>query len=213
MAKEKSEKPKNLEELKKQMNEKYGKGTVVGGIDKTKEYDSVSTGSISFDDITNCNGIPTGKLIEIYGPESSGKSTLMLHTIAEWQQKGKKCMLSDYEYSFDSDYAKTIGVNIDDLIISQPNNMEDGYNLIYDYIVSGLINLVVIDSHTAMVSKMRLQGEIGDAKMAPEARVNSDALRKIKPVLEPNNVTLIGVSQLRANIGCFLLDTEVILEN
>ncbi len=190
-----------FQEIKERMNTLYGRGTVVGGTDKIKDYEVVSTGSISFDEATNCGGIPIGKLIELFGFESSGKSTLSLHIIAEFQKRGKKCMLCDFEHSWDSEYAKTIGVDIDDLIISQPSTMEDGYNLIYEYIASGLVQLIVLDSHTSMIAKQRLTGEIGDAKIAPEARVNSDALRKIHPALDKFKCTLLGLSQLRSNIG------------
>lgn len=192
---------KSLEAIKEKMNKLYGKGTVVGGSDKVEDLDSVSTGSIMFDKITNCNGIPIGKLVELYGAESSGKSTLSLHIIGEFQKRGLKTLLCDFEYSFDAQYASQCGVNIDDLIIAQPDTMESGYNLIYEYIKSGLVSLVVIDSHTSMVSKVRIDGEIGDAKIASEARINSEALRKIKPLLEPNKCTLLGISQLRTNIG------------
>jgi recombination protein RecA len=201
-AKKESEDGKDpLQKLKDEMNAKYGKGTVLGGKDKIRDYEVVSTGSIAFDRATNCGGIPIGKLVEIFGLESSGKSTLTLHIIAEYQKAGKICLLADFEHSFDSFYAETIGVNVDDLIISQPPTMEDGYNLIYDYVASGLVDLVVLDSHTSMIAKQRLTGEIGDAKIAPEARLNSDALKVIHPALDKFKCTLIGVSQLRDNIG------------
>lgn len=204
MAKAKTEEtPKNLEELQKSLNAKYGKGTIVGGTEGKKDFKTVSTGSILFDRATNCGGYPIGKLIEILGPESAGKSTITLHAIAEFQKAGHTALLCDFEHSFDSEYAATIGVDIDTLLYTQPSTMEDGYNLIYDTIKSGLVQLIVLDSHTAMVSQMRLtnDSQIGDAKIAPEARVNSDALRKIKPELDLFNCTVIGVSQLRANIG------------
>ena len=189
-----------LQKIKEKLEKDYGKGIVISAGSK-KLISTVQTGSVSFDKITGCGGIPLGKLVEIFGPESSGKSTLCLHIIAEFQKKGKKCLLADFEYSFDKEYAQKIGVNIEELIITQPDTMEDGYNIIYEYVRSGEIGLVVVDSHTAMVPKMRLDGEIGDAKMAPEARVNSEALKKIKPELEKNGCTLLGVSQLRSNIG------------
>lgn len=189
-----------LDKLREKLEKDFGKG-IVASANTKKSFSVVSTGSKKFDKITDCGGIPVGKLIEMFGPESSGKSTFSLHIIAEFQKMGKKCLLADYEYSFDADYAKKIGVNVDDLLITQPDSMEDGYNIIYQYIKSGEIGLIVIDSHTAMVPKMRLDGEIGDAKMAPEARVNSDGLKKIKAELERSNCTVLGISQLRANIG------------
>lgn len=199
MAKKVEEKDK-LSELRALMETKYGKGIIVSGNTK-RQFDTVSTGSLKFDKITDCGGFPVGKLIEIYGPESSGKSTISLHAIAEFQKAGKKCILCDYEYSFDKKYAIKIGVDVDALLISQPDTMEDGYNIIYEYIKSREIGLVILDSHTAMVPKQRLDGEIGDAKMAPEARINSEGLKKIKAELERSGCTVIGVSQLRAQIG------------
>jgi len=204
MAKNKEQvQAKTLEELQKNLNEKYGKGTMVGASEGKKDFKTVSTGSIQFDRATNCGGYPIGKLIEILGPESAGKSTITLHAIAEYQKAGYSCLLCDFEHSYDSEYAETIGVDNNKLLYTQPNTMEDGYNLIYDTIVSGLVQLIVLDSHTAMVTKLRLtnDSQIGDSKISPEARVNSDALRKIKPELDLYGCTVIGVSQLREDIG------------
>ncbi len=187
--------PKNIEDLLKQLDEKYGKE---GGI---KDFEVTPSGSIVFDKESNCGGIPQGKLIEIFGPESSGKSTFVLHQIAECQKKGGTAAILDYEHSFDSAYARKIGVNVEKIIFRQPDSMEDGYNMIVDMIKSKLVKLIVIDSHTAMNPEKRMEGEIGDTKMAPEARVNSDALKAIKPLLKPYEVTIIGISQLRTNIG------------
>lgn len=202
MAKTKSDsKPSNLQELKDRLNAKYGKGTIIGGSESQQVETVVSTGSIKFDESTNCGGIPLGKLIEIMGPESSGKSTSVLHIIAEFQAAGYTAMLCDSEHSFDASYAATIGVDVDNLIYTQPETMEDAYNLITDAIDSGLIQLIVIDSHTSLVCRARLEGEIGDAKIAPEARVHSQALLRIKPSLDQKQCTIIGVSQLREDIG------------
>lgn len=197
--KEKVEKSK-LEEIKAKMETKYGKGIVVSGSTKSQVV-GVPTGSYRFDKITTCGGIPRGKLIEMFGPESSGKSTLSLEIIAQHQKAGIKCLLADFEHSFDAEYATTIGVDVDDLLITQPNTMEDGWNIIDEYVKSGEIGLIVLDSHTAMIPKDRLEGQIGDAKMAPEARLNSQALKKIKPELDKVNCTILGISQLRADIG------------
>src|SRR5687768_4192281 len=169
---QKQEEKSKLQTIKDKMEAKYGKGIIAYGSDKTKTT-SVPTGSIIFDKATTCGGIPRGKLVEMYGLESSGKSTLALEAIAQFQKLGLKCLLADFEYSFDAAYATVIGVKVDDLIITQPDTMEDGWNIIHEYIKSGEIALVVIDSHTAMVPKDRLEGQIGDAKMAPEARLNS----------------------------------------
>jgi len=197
-----SEEKSKLQTLKEAMETKYGKGTIISGRERP-DFPVVSTGSLMFDKSTDCGGIPVGKLIEIYGPESSGKSTLSLHIIAEFQKQypNKKCLLADYEYSFDKYYATSIGVDMDDIIITQPDTMEDGWNIIYEYVRSGEVSLVVIDSHTAMVPKARLEGAIGDSKMAPEARINSEALKKIKAELEKNQCSILGISQLRSQIG------------
>lgn len=212
MAKEiKINKAKDTEELLAQINAKYGKGSIVGASSGIKDFAVITTGSISLDMATDCGGIPRGKLIEILGMESSGKSTISLHIISEFQKAGLTCALQDHEHSFDKGYATDIGVDVDKLLISQPNSMEDGYNMAYDLITSGLIHLLIIDSHTAMVSKMRTNGDsaIGDAKIAPEARVNSDALRKIKPELDKYNCTMIGISQMRDNIGSMSGDIKI----
>lgn len=211
MAKEiKEVKISNKEELLAAMNKKYGKGSIVGGGTMDTDFEVVSTGSIAFDQATSCGGIPVGKLIEFLGMESAGKSTISLHIIAEFQKAGKTCLLADYEHSFDKNYAETIGVDTDALLIAQPPTMEDGYNMIYDVICSGQVSLVVLDSHTAMISKMRLANDsaIGDAKIAPEARVNSDALRKIHPVLDKYKCSMLGISQMRDAIGTMSSETK-----
>lgn len=201
MAKAKTEQESSkLSLLREKMEKLYGKGTIISGGTKL-DIKTVSTGSVMFDKSTDCGGFPIGKLVEMFGPESSGKSTLSLHIIAEYQKQGINCMYADFENSFDRKYAKAIGVNVDDLIILNADSMEDGWNAMYEYAKSGEIGLIVLDSHTAMVPKQRLDGQIGDAKMAPEARINSDALKKIKPELDRNNCTVLGISQLRSQIG------------
>lgn len=183
------------------LNKKYGKGTIIGGGQSPDQLDVVKTGSLTLDIATGVGGNPKGKLIEIYGPESSGKSTLCLHFISEFQKAGEKTMLVDFEQSFDKKYAKAIGVHVEELFIAQPETMEDGYNIIYEAVLSKEFGLIVLDSQTAMPPKASLESEIGDAKMALQARVNNDALRKIKPNLMPTGTTMITISQLRTNIG------------
>lgn len=183
------------------LNKKYGKGTIIGGKEAPDSLQVVDTGSLGLNIATGVGGNPRGKLIEIFGPESSGKSTLTLHFIAEFQKAGDKCLLVDFEQSFDKKYATAIGVDVDALVIAQPESMEDGYNIIYEVVKSGEFKLVVLDSQTAMPPKASLESEIGDAKMALQARVNNDALRKIKPNLMPTGTTMIIISQLRSNIG------------
>lgn len=194
---EKEKKKSIVEEL----NKKYGKGTIIGGNEKALNLKVVKTGSLTLDIATGLGGNPEGKLIEIFGPESSGKTTLCLHFIAEFQKAKRKTMLSDYEHSFDKKYAIALGVDVDALFISQPNTMEDGYNIICELIESEEFGLIVLDSQTAMVPAKCLEGEIGDAKMALQARINSEAYLKIHRLLDIHNVTMIVVSQLRTNIG------------
>lgn len=197
MAKKEEEK-KSIVDI---LNSKYGKGTIIGGGQSADNLEVVKTGSLGLDIATGVGGNPKGKLIEMFGPESSGKSTLILHFIAEFQKAGEKAMLVDFEQSFDKKYARAIGVNVEDLFIAQPESMEDGYNIIYESVLSKEFGLIALDSQTAMPPKASLESEIGDAKMALQARVNNDALRKIKPNLMPTGTTMITISQLRTNIG------------
>lgn len=190
-----------LKKLMEQLNTKYGKGTMISGKDRPDSVEIVPTGSFGLDIATSIGGNPIGKLIEMFGPESSGKSTMALHFIAEFQKKGKKCMLVDSEYSFDKSYAENLGVNTADLIYSQPECLEDAYNIMETVIKSKQVQLIIFDSHTSCIPRKVLDGEVGDATMAQAARVNSTALAKIHQILGPNNCTLIGISQLRTNIG------------
>lgn len=185
------------------LNSKYGKGTIIGGTLAPEKVESVSTGSLTLDIATGINGNPRGKLIEMFGPESSGKSTLSLHFTANFQKAGDKVLLVDFEQSFDKRYARNLGVNVDELLIAQPDNMEDGWNLIFDAVLSKEFGLIVLDSQTAMPPKAALEGEIGDPKMALQARINSDALRKIKPKLISSGTTIVAISQLRTAIGSY----------
>lgn len=190
-----------LGELYEALNKKYGAGTIITGKEVNEHLEVISTGSLTLDRATYINGIPIGKLIEIYGPESSGKSTVTLHIIAEFQKKGKKCALIDSEQTFDKKYATALGIAVDELIIVQPETGEDGYNIIAEIIKTKEVGLIVLDSQTALVPKKVVDGEVGDAKMALQARMNSEALLKIHPLLKPNNCTMIVISQLRINIG------------
>lgn len=196
----KQEKEEQLEVVDR-LNKKYGAGTIIGGKDTPERVEIIKTGSLTLDIATGIGGNPIGKLIEMYGPESSGKSTLTLHFMAEFQKQEKRCVLIDHEHSFDRNYAKAIGVDIDTLKISQPESMEDGYNIIEELIKSGDFGLIVLDSHTSMIPKKALDSEIGDAKIALQARLNSEALLKIHPLLSRHNCTMISIAQLRTNIG------------
>lgn len=199
VAEKKSKLSLKIEELEK----KYGKGAVITG-DQTVGHDEVvSSGSLNFDIATNCMGKPIGILVEYQGMESSGKSTAALYDIIEHQKKypSRRCLLCDFEHSFDKKYAENLGVKISELMVAQPECMEDGYNLIQTMIETGEICLVVLDSHTAAMPKKVVQGEVGEATVGLQARINSPALGKIKPLLKPNKCTMIAISQIRQDIG------------
>lgn len=185
----------------KALESKYGKGTIILGKDTSEDLEVVDSGSLTINLATNLGGLPVGKLIELMGMESSGKSTLTLHAIANFQKLPGKCILIDYEQSFDRIYATALGVDMEKLIIIQPESMEDGYNMAEELIKTGSIRLVVIDSHTAAMPKKVVEGDVGDSTIGLQARLNSQGLGKIKPQLKANRCTMIGVSQIRQNIG------------
>jgi len=194
------EQDKFTETIKK-LEARYGVGTIIHGKDVIQNFEVVPTGSLTLDVAIGLGGNPVGKLIEIFGPESSGKSTMCLHMTAGFQKLGGECLLIDFEHSYDKAYATTLGVDVDKLTIIQPDCLEDGYNIIETLIRTGKVRFVIIDSHTAGMTKKVIEGETGDATVASQARINSQALGKIKPLLMPNRCTMIGVSQLRADIG------------
>lgn len=185
----------------KKLEAKYGIGTIIVGNTSNQELEVVSTGSLNLDAATGIAGLPVGKLIEIFGPESSGKSTITLHIEAGFQKLKGRCILIDFEHSFDKKYATALGVDVSQLTIIQPECMEDGYNIALELIKTGEVRLIVIDSHTAAIPKVVVEGNVGDATIGLQARINSIALGKIKPLLTPNRCTMIGVSQLRTKIG------------
>lgn len=195
---------KNLQDTIKALNAKYGTGTVISSDNKSDFVESVSTGSLTLDIATGIGGLACGKLVEMYGPESSGKSTLTLHIISEFQKVGKKCALIDSEHSFDKKYATALGVKPIDLIISQPPCLEDAYNIIQALVESGEISLIVFDSHTSSLPKAQIDNEVGSASIAMAARINSTALGKIHPLLDKFNCTLLACSQTRVNIGGYV---------
>jgi recombination protein RecA len=194
------EKDSLLEKLKA-LEKRYGSGTIIMGRDTKEELEIVDSGSLTVNLATNLGGLPVGKLIELLGMESSGKSTMTLHAIANFQKLPGKCVLVDYEQAFDRTYATALGVDMEKLIIIQPECMEDGYNMTEELIKTGNVRLVVHDSHTAAMPKKVVEGEVGDATIGLQARLNSQGLGKIKPHLKANRCTLIGISQIRQNIG------------
>ncbi len=197
MAKQKIEKQGNnaiLEELEK----KYGLGRI-----DPKSLTVIDTGSIQLNKATGINGLPLGKIIEIFGAESSGKSTITLHLIAEFQKAipDKRVVLFDFEHSFDKRYASNLNVDVDKLLIYQPDYMEMGYDMILGLIEKDIVSLVVLDSQTAAMPKAVIDGDMGDATIGLQARINSKFCGKIKGLLSIHNSTLVSISQTRANIG------------
>jgi recombination protein RecA len=190
-----------LAEKLKALEKKFGAGTIIMGRDTKEELEVVDSGSLTLNLATNIGGLPVGKLIELLGMESSGKSTLTLHAISNFQKLEGKCVLVDYEQSFDRTYATALGVDMDKLIIIQPECMEDGYNMTEELIKTGDIRLVVHDSHTAAMPRKVVDGEVGDVTIGLQARLNSQGLGKIKPLLRDNRCTLMGISQIRQNVG------------
>jgi recombination protein RecA len=185
----------------KALNEKYGKGSVILGLETDEDLEVIDSGSLTLNRALGLGGVPLGKLIEMYGPESSGKSTLCLHMMANFQKAGKKVALVDGEQSFDRKYAKNLGVNIEEIFIVQPSCGEEGYQMAMEMVKSGEFGLIVLDSHTSMIPKKIIDADMGEATMAVQARMNSTALAKLHPLLKPHKCTIVAISQLRTNIG------------
>lgn len=180
----------------------YGKGSVMMMSDKPEhEMEVISTGSIGLDAALGVGGVPKGRIIEIYGPESSGKTTIATHIIAEAQKRGGICAFIDAEHAFDSSYAQKLGVDVDNLLISQPDYGEQALEIADRLILSGALDVVVIDSVAALVPKSELEGEMGDSKMGLHARLMSQALRKLTATINKTNTVCIFINQLREKIG------------
>ena len=177
--------------------------------EKSQEpLDVVSTGSIGLDVALGVGGFPRGRIIEVYGPESSGKTTIAIHVIAEAQKKGGMCAIVDAEHAFDSLYARKLGVDVDNLLISQPDYGEQGLEIADRLILSGALDVVVIDSVAALVPKGELEGEMGDSKMGLQARLMSQALRKLTATISKTNTICIFINQLREKIGVMFGNPE-----
>ncbi len=187
----------------------YGKGSVMMLGDKQKDnMEVISTGSIGLDTALGVGGLPAGRVIEIYGPESSGKTTIAIHTIAQSQKKGGICAIIDAEHAFDASYARKLGVDVDNLIISQPDYGEQGLEIADRLISSGAVDVVVIDSVAALVPKGELEGEMGDSKMGLQARLMSQALRKLTATISRTGCCCIFINQLREKIGVMFGNPE-----
>lgn len=187
----------------------FGKGSVMKlGDRQQNEIEVTSTGSLGLDMALGVGGFPKGRIIEIYGPESSGKTTIAIHTIAEAQKKGGICAIVDAEHAFDAAYARKLGVDVDNLLISQPDYGEQALEIAERLILSGALDVVVIDSVAALVPKSELEGEMGDSKMGLQARLMSQAMRKLTATIARTNCTCIFINQLREKIGVMFGNPE-----
>ncbi|WP_291103591.1 MULTISPECIES: recombinase RecA [unclassified Flavobacterium] len=206
---EKEAKLKALQLTLDKLDKTYGKGTVMKMGDKAvEEVETISSGSLGLDLALGVGGYPRGRVIEIYGPESSGKTTLTLHAIAEAQKAGGIAAFIDAEHAFDRNYAEKLGVDIENLIISQPDNGEQALEIAENLIRSGAIDIVVIDSVAALTPKSEIEGEMGDSKMGLHARLMSQALRKLTGTISKTNCTVFFINQLREKIGVMFGNPE-----
>jgi recombination protein RecA len=202
MSSDKEAKLKALQLTLDKLDKTYGKGTVMKlGDSAVEEIETISSGSLGIDIALGVNGYPRGRVIEVYGPESSGKTTLTLHAIAEAQKAGGIAAFIDAEHAFDRFYAQKLGVDIDNLIMSQPDNGEQALEIAENLIRSGAIDIVVIDSVAALTPKSEIEGDMGDSKMGLHARLMSQALRKLTGTIHKTNCTVFFINQLRDKIG------------
>jgi recombination protein RecA len=209
MSSEKEAKLKALQLTLDKLDKTYGKGTVMKMGDKAiEEVETISSGSLGIDLALGVGGYPKGRIIEIYGPESSGKTTLTLHAIAEAQKAGGIAAFIDAEHAFDRNYAEKLGVDIENLIISQPDNGEQALEIAENLIRSGAIDIVVIDSVAALTPKSEIEGEMGDSKMGLHARLMSQALRKLTGTISKTHCTVFFINQLREKIGVMFGNPE-----
>ena len=198
-----------LESTLSQIEKRFGKGSVMTfSSGAVKSIETIPTGSISLDIATGIGGVPRGRITEIYGPESSGKTTLTLHIIAEAQKKGGKAVFIDAEHAFDPKYAKAIGVKLEDLIISQPDYGEQALEIAGTLIRSGVIDVVVIDSVAALVPKAELEGDIEDFNVGLHARLMSKAMRMLKGFVNKSNTALVLINQIREKVGVMFGNPE-----
>ena len=209
MADDKAAKLKALQLTLDKLDKTYGKGSVMKlGDEAVEEVEAISSGSIGLDIALGVGGYPRGRVIEIYGPESSGKTTLTLHAIAECQKQGGFAAFIDAEHAFDRFYAEKLGVDISELIISQPDHGEQALEIADNLIRSGAVDIVVIDSVAALTPKSEIEGEMGDSKMGLHARLMSQALRKLTGSISRTNCTVFFINQLREKIGVMFGNPE-----
>ncbi len=206
---ENTEKKKALEMAMSQIEKQFGKGSVMKlGEFKAMEVEAIPTGALSLDIALGIGGVPRGRIIEIYGPESSGKTTLALHVIAEAQKMGGEAAFIDAEHALDPIYARKLGVNIDNLIVSQPDTGEQALEITESLIRSGALDVIVVDSVAALVPKAEIDGDMGDSHMGLQARLMSQALRKLAGALNKTKTVLIFINQLREKIGVMFGNPE-----
>jgi recombination protein RecA len=200
---ENAAKEKALQQALDQIQRQYGKGAIMklGEAGPVSNIEAISTGSVSLDFATGIGGYPKGRIIEIYGPESSGKTTLTLHAIAECQKAGGQAAFIDAEHALDPVYAKNLGVNVDELLVSQPDTGEQALEICEMLVRSGALDIVVIDSVAALVPKAEIQGEMGDSHVGLQARLMSQALRKLAGIVNKSRTAVIFINQLREKVG------------
>lgn len=206
---EKAEKLKALQLTMDKLEKTFGKGIVMRLSDEAeRDIDVVSTGSLSLDIALGVGGLPKGRIVEIYGPESSGKTTLSLHVIAEAQKKGGLAAFIDAEHAFDRHYAEKLGIDIENLLVSQPDNGEQALEIAENLIRSGAIDVIVVDSVAALVPRAEIEGEMGDSKMGLQARLMSQAMRKLTAAISKTHCVCIFINQLREKIGVMFGNPE-----
>ena len=201
---------KTLDQVLLDIEKQFGKGSIMKlGSNEHREIDVVPSGSISLDVALGIGGYPKGRIIEIYGPESSGKTTFALHAIAEIQKQGGKAAFIDAEHSLDPNYASKLGVNINELLLSQPDNGEQALEICEALVRSGAIGIIVIDSVAALVPQAEIEGEMGDSHVGLQARLMSQALRKLSGIINKTNTVAIFINQLREKVGVMFGNPEV----
>ena len=206
----KEDKDKALEAALQQIQRQFGKGAIMKLGDESAQLDieAISTGSMSLDLATGIGGVPKGRIIEVYGPESSGKTTLTLHMIAEAQKQGGRAAFIDAEHALDPEYARNLGVNVDELLVSQPDTGEQALEICEMLVRSGALDIVVIDSVAALVPKAEIQGEMGDSHVGLQARLMSQALRKLAGIVNKSRTAVIFINQLREKVGVMFGNPE-----
>ncbi len=203
------DKQKALETALSQIEKSFGKGSIMKlGAQEALQIEAISTGSLGLDIALGIGGIPKGRIVEVYGPESSGKTTLTLHMIAECQKAGGTCAFIDAEHALDPIYARKLGVNIDELILAQPDSGEQALEIADTLVRSGAIDLLIVDSVAALVPKAELEGEMGDSHMGLQARLMSQALRKLTGSISRSNCAIVFINQIRMKIGVMFGNPE-----